>query len=171
MNKWVYRLGLFLMWPLLLLTGCGETATTPPITEGFSCHTVITYREMCLEGELTCGKGGAVEMAFVQPKSLNGITLRWDGKEMQMALGGMHLTVAAEKVPQSALLCCLAQVLTAEHKAGNRTDSGYVITGELDGKGYELVCDPAVGAPLSLSLPEEELSATFTDFRVLEETE
>ncbi|MBE6807162.1 MAG: hypothetical protein E7527_04020 [Ruminococcaceae bacterium] len=170
MNKWVYRIAWLFTLPLLFLTGCGETATAPPITDGFTCHTAVTYREMSLEGDLTCGKDGSVRMAFDQPKSLYGIALRWDGTEMQMELGEMSLAVPAEKVPQSALLCCLARVLSADHDAGSRTDEGYVITGQVEGKAYELVCDPASGTPVSLSIPEEELSATFTEFQALEST-
>lgn len=168
MKKWVYKIGVLLLAPLLLLTGCGDTHTAPPITDGFTCHTAVTYREMSIEGDLTCGKDGTVQMAFDQPKSLYGITLAWDGQEMAMELGGMSLTVAADKVPQSALICCLARVLAAKHGDGSRTDDGYVIAGEVDGMAYELVCDPTSGTPVSLSMPEEELTATFTDFEMLE---
>ena len=168
MNKWVYKAALLLALPLLLLTGCGETNTAPPITDGFSCHATVSYREMSIEGALTCGKNGLVELSFDQPKSLYGITLRWDGTEMKMVLGDMSLAVPAEKVPQSALLCCLAGVLSADHGDGTITDTGYVMTGEVDGNAYELVCDPDTGTPRTLSMPEEELIATFTDFKALE---
>ena len=171
MNKWVYKVALFLSVPMLLLVGCGDAAPASPITDGFSCHAAVTYREMDIEGDLTCGKDGTVELSFDQPKSLYGITLRWDGKEMKMALGEMSLAVPAEKVPQSALLCCLAQVLAADHGGGTNTDDGYVIAGEVDGKTYELVCASDSGTPIALSMPEEELTATFTEFKTLESTE
>lgn len=168
MNKWVYQIGALLCAMLLFLSGCGDANTVPPITDGFTCHTVVTYREMSLEGDLTCGKDGGVQMTFAQPKSLYGITLAWDGQEMTMELGGMSLSVEADKVPQSALLCCLARVLGADHGAGSRTEDGYVIAGEIEGKAYELVCDATSGTPLSLSIPDEELTATFSDFKALE---
>ena len=170
MNKWVCRWALLLALPLLLLSGCGEETVPSPITDGFTCHATISYREMSIEGDLTCGTDGAVEMTFAQPKSLYGITLRWNGTEMTMALGEMSLAVPADKVPQSALLCCLAGVLAADHSAGSRTDDGYVIDGEIEEKTYQLVCDSATGVPLSLTMPEEELTATFTDFKSLEPT-
>lgn len=170
MNKWVCKM-MLLVLPLVMLCGCGESAAVLPITDGFTCHTAVSYREMSIEGTLACGKDGTVEMSFDQPKSLYGITLRWDGNEMKMALGDMSLAVPAEKVPQSALLCCLAGVLAADHDEGVRADAGYVITGEVDGKAYELVCDPEIGAPISLALPEEELTAVFTEFKALELTE
>ena len=43
-------------------------------------------------------------------------------------------------------------------------------SGEVGGKAYELVCDPDTGAPVSLSMPEEELAAVFTEFTSLETT-
>ena len=32
MNKWVCKMGLFLVLPLLVLTGCGASKEMPPIT-------------------------------------------------------------------------------------------------------------------------------------------
>lgn len=172
MNKWVCRVGLVLLCvPLLLLTSCGEKAVVPPITDGFTCYADVTYQEMELKGKLTCGKDGTVQMRFDEPKSLKGITLLWDGNEMKMALGEMSMSVPREKVPQGALLCCLAQVMAADHKEGKAVDDRYVIAGETEGKAYELVCDPQTGTPLSLSIPDEELTATFTDFHSLKPEE
>ena len=168
MNKRVCRIGVLLMLPLFVFSGCGQKAAIPPITDGFTSHVAVEYREMLIEGDLTCGQDGAVAMDFTLPKSLYGVSLRWDGQEMSIALGGMHLAVPAEKVPQSALLCCLAGVLAADHEMDGTTDEGSVITGQVDGKAYELVCDAKTGFPLRLSMPEEELEATFTAFQLLE---
>ena len=172
MNNWVCRVGLVLLCvPLLLLTSCGEQVVVPPITDGFTCYADMTYQEMELKGKLTCGKDGTVQMQFDEPKSLKGITLRWDGNEMKMMLGEMSMSVPQEKVPQGALLYCLAQVMAADPKEGKAVDDRYVITGEMEGKTYELVCDPQTGTPLTLSIPEEELTATFTEFQSLKPEE
>ena len=163
-----YRLQkvLVLLMALTLLCGCGAKGSggaTDPITEGFSCRAAIRYGEMDIDARLTCTPEGKMTVAFALPKSLSGVTLGWDGTDMTMELGGISLAVPAEKVPESALIRCLVQVLSATHPAGSRTQEGYVINGEVEGKAYALVCDPTTGLPVSLTVPEEGLEAAFTE--------
>ena len=163
MKHWLH-VWLVLLTVFALLCGCGaQRETLDPVTEGFSCRAAITYGEMEVDARLACTPEGKMTISFLLPKSLSGVTFGWDGAAMTMELGGMSLALPAEKVPQSALLYCLVQVLEAEHPVGTRTEDGYVITGEADGKTYTLVCDPATGLPQSLSMPEEELEAFFTE--------
>lgn len=153
-----------LLIALILLCGCGaKSPAGDPVTEGFSCRAAIRYGEMDIDARLTCTPEGSMTVAFALPKSLSGVVLGWNGTDMTLELGGMSLALPAEKVPESALVRCLAQVLGATHPTGTRTEEGYVISGETEGKAYALVCDPATGLPVSLSVPEEGLEATFTE--------
>lgn len=162
MNQRVLRLCAVLC-AALLLVGCGAPQLAAPVTDGFTCRAAMQYREMAVEGELTCSADGGASLSFALPKSLQGVTLAWDGREMAMELGGMSLAVPSDKVPESALIRCLLTVLTAAHPGGSLTDDGYVIEGEAEGTAYTLVCDPTSGLPLSLTVPDEELEAVFTD--------
>ena len=166
MKRWLHRIAMVAGAVVLLLTGCAAghpDNTVQPVTADFSCRAVIHYRELELEADLTRQTDGKLILAFSKPNSLSGITLGWDGKDMTMELGGMSLFMAAEKVPESALIRCLLRVLAASHPAGTETDEGYTVTGEAEGMAYVLVCDPVTGLPLSLTVPEEELTATFTE--------
>lgn len=159
---------------LLLLTGCASIHpdnTVQPVVAGFSCQANIHYRELELVAQLTRQVDGSLETTFALPQSLSGITLGWDGTDMTMTLGGVTMALPVGKVPESALIRCLLSVLAAEHQAGTQTEEGYVINGEAEGKAYVLVCDPDSGLPRSLSMPEEELSATFTAATSLTENE
>ena len=129
----------------------------------------MQYREMAVEGELTCTTDGAASLSFTLPKSLQGIALHWDGRSMAMELGNMSLEVPSDKVPESALIRCMLSVLTAVHPTGSLTEEGYVIEGEAEGTAYRLVCDPTSGLPLSLSVPSQELEAVFTDMTRLQD--
>ena len=169
MKQWVLRLFAVLS-ALLLLAGCDASSSVDPITSGFTCHTAMQYREMAVEGTLTCSTDGRATLAFTLPKSLQGVTLGWDGSGMTMELGGMRMAMPTEKVPESALIRCLLTVLTAAHPAGDLTDEGYVIQGQVEHLNYTLVCDPTSGLPLSLSIPDEPLEAVFTDMTRLSET-
>ncbi|MBQ9859307.1 MAG: hypothetical protein IJO76_01340 [Clostridia bacterium] len=157
---------------LLIITGCsGAAPKVQPKTDGFSCQAAIHYRELELVAQLTRQGNGELETTFSLPKSLSGITLGWDGTDMTMTLGGVTMTLPTEKVPESALIRCLLDVLAAQHTGGTQTEEGYVINGEVQGKAYVLVCDPDTGLPKSLSVPEEELSAVFTAMEILPKTE
>lgn len=104
---------------------------------------------------------------FTLPKSLQGVTLGFDGTEMTMGLGGMDLAVPTEQIPQSALLVCLLRTLSASHPDGAETEEGLVVRGEVEQTAYVLVCDPVSGLPRSLSVPDEELEAVFTEVKPL----
>ncbi len=153
---------------LLLLVGCAVgKKEVQPVTRGFTCRTAIEYRELELDGQLTCFDNGKLQLAFSRPLSLSGITIAWDGENMTMELGGVSIRVAEEKIPESALVKGLLQVLTAEAAAGVVSKEGYVFTGEVDGQAYTLVCDATTGLPRSLSVPENELHASFTETSLL----
>ncbi|MBQ8683939.1 MAG: hypothetical protein IJ518_05430 [Clostridia bacterium] len=165
MKRWIHTLAVMITLAICF-TGCtagGNHAGIKPVTADFSCEAVIHYRELELEADLTRQTDGKLILAFSRPNSLSGITLGWDGTDMTMELGGMSLSLAADKVPESALIRCLLQVLAAAHPAGAETEEGYTVSGEAEGLAYVLVCDPATGLPLSLTVPEQELTATFTD--------
>ncbi len=158
---------------LLLLAGCGRSRhgdSAPPVTEGFTCQATIQYRDMGLQGRLARDTDGKLTLAFSLPKTLEGVTIGWNGSDMTMELGGMSIAVPTEQVPQGALIQRLLQVLSADHRDGTVTDEGYVIAGDIEGAAYTLVCDPATGLPVTLSLPTEELEVAFTEATLTEST-
>ena len=97
---------LLLLAALLLLAGCASqtNSSIQPVTTGFSCQAAIHYRDLELVSQLTCTADGGVKTTFVLPKSLNGITLGWNGTDMTMELGDATIALPAEKVPESALM-------------------------------------------------------------------
>lgn len=168
MKRSVFVLSAVLL--ISLLSGCTRNHpdnAVSPVTNGFTCEAVIRYHELELQGQLSRHSDGKLLMAFTAPKSLNGIALGWDGTHMTMELGGMSVDVPTEKVPQGALIQRLLQVLCATHTNGTVTDEGYVVAGEIEGQPYTLVCNPDTGLPCSLSLPEEELDAVFSNASIL----
>ncbi len=161
MKKWVSSV--LSLWMAVCLVGCGAEKAPEPPENGFTCRTAVQYQDMTVEGTLTCTADGTMTLECTLPKSLYGVTLGYDGTGMTMGLGEMQIAVPAEKVPQSALIGCLARVLTADHTAGEMTDEGYVISGSVEEVAYTLVCDPITGLPTSLSVPAQQLTAVFTE--------
>lgn len=166
MKKWVSLVLSVLIG--LSLTGCGEEKPPSLPENGFTCQTTVQYKEMTVEGTLTCTGDGNLTLECTLPKSLYGVTLGYDGTGMTMGLGKMQVAIPAESVPQSALIGCLARVLTADRGDGTLTDEGYVFSGQVEDTAYTLVCDPATGLPVSLTVPAEEMTAVFTEVTVLD---
>ncbi len=147
----------------LLLAGCGrQEPAAPSVASAFSCRVAVNYRELALQGELCRLPENKLQLTFDQPKSLSGVTIGWDGKDMTMELAGISVSVAPDKVPESALIKSLLGVLTATPDNGMLTEEGYVTEGQVDGLAYTLVCDSETGIPTALSVPENELSVVFS---------
>ena len=166
--KRVFGILLVLVTAFLCLSGCGKKTTIEPITDGFTAQATIRYKEMDVKGQFTCSTDGRVTMVFTEPKSLDGVTLGWTGTQMQMQLGGMAIAVAEDSMPDGGLIRCLVEVLShVEPKKGKQDGKDYVISGEAEGKAYTLVCDAETGLPKSLSVPDQNLTATFSEVTVL----
>ena len=161
MKKWVCTAAVVAL--MLCVSGCTGDKPAETVTDGFTCRVAAAYREMNVEGDLVCADDGDLSLTFTLPKSLQGVTLGWDGEEITLSLGEMTMDMPADSVPQSALIRCLSRVLTAPHGDGTDTEDGYRVTGEVEDTAYTIVFDSATGLPLSLSVPDEELEATFTD--------
>ncbi len=155
---------------LVGLVGCTSTGKeVQPITSGFTCLAEISYRELELGGQLTRYDDGKMVLTFAEPSSLSGLSVGWNGKDMTMELGGMSIAISEDKVPQSALVKGLLHVLSAEAADGVPEDDEYIFTGTVDGMDYILSCDAATGLPRSLSMPDNELQARFSQVRALTE--
>ncbi|MBQ5840803.1 MAG: hypothetical protein IIW40_02490 [Clostridia bacterium] len=170
MKRWILSV-VTALTVCMVTVGCGighPNNTAQPVTDGFTCRAEIQYHELELHAQLSRQDDGKLLLAFSLPKSLSGVALGWNGSAMTMELGGMSVAVPADRVPQGALIQRLLQVLSTTPSGGSVTDEGYVMTGDVDGEAFTLVCDPQTGLPRSLSLPTEELEAAFFDCSLLQ---
>lgn len=164
---------LFAMLAVILLVamlfGCGKgrADAAKPVTTGFTCAVDIAYRDLALKGQLSRGQDGRLLVSLTEPPSLSGMAVSWDGTEMAMELGGLRVPVNADNVPQGALIKSLMTVLTNAPNNGELTDEGYTVNGEIDGKAYTIVCAPDTGLIRSLSVPDDDLTVTFSETALL----
>ena len=168
MKQWISRaVSLLCGCGLLLLVSCGTGGgAAPAVTRGFTADAAAAYGEMTLQGKVRCAPDGKLQLTVSQPKSLSGVTIGWDGTDMTMELAGTSVKIPPEKVPESAFINELLAVLTAEHPVGQSTDEGTAFTGQVNGMAYTLVCDADSGLPKSLSVPENEMTVTFSNVAV-----
>lgn len=167
------------LWPVLLalvvlLTGCNPRSSskveTPHVT-GFSCSAAGTYREEAVAGTLTRSAAGLLTVTLSEPSSLDGLTMTWNGENVKLRMLGIEWSISPDAIPQAALGVRILQSLDAVvhgEGEGERTADGRLrTTGTAGDAAFTLYSDPATGALLSLEVPSEELTLTFSDFRPL----
>ena len=104
---------------LLVLVGCSAgSGAVPPVTNGFTCTAAIDYRELSVEGTMTCLDDGKLMLSFTHPDTLSGVTISWDGERMAMELAGVTVHLEESAIPQSALIKSVLEVLNASHGDG-----------------------------------------------------
>lgn len=169
MKRFFLQMGVWLCCLLsLLLVGCSAGGTgVVPVTDGITGYAVIDYRELSVEGQMTCLDNGKLLLEFARPETLSGIVLSWDGQQMAMELAGVTVELQEKAVPEGALIKNMLQVLKAPHREGVLSETGSTYTGAIGEMSYTLICDPDTGLPQSLSVPENELRASFTEMKRL----
>lgn len=164
----------------VLLTGCNQATATaePPSATGFSCSAVGTYRGEEVAGTLNRTSAGLLTVSLTAPESLDGLTMVWDGEEVTLRLLGIEWAISPDAIPQAALGERILRALDAVVYGESETDSSLTDDGRLKTTGsagtdaattgnaaFTLYSDPATGALLSLEVPTEELTLTFSDFQ------
>jgi|LSQX01.1.fsa_nt_gb hypothetical protein len=155
---------------VLCFAACSKKADAEkPVVTGFSCDVEVKYGEMDVKGRLTRSSAGTLIFDVNEPKTLNGLSMQWNGETISLKLHGFSFGVDPETVPQSALGKCILGVLDAAlgmHDGGKVTDEGLVTKGSSSSGEFEILSDPKTGSLLRLRIPSENLTATFSNFKL-----
>ena len=167
MKKWICAVCAWLL--CLLPAGCMRTGggTVQPVTKGFTCQIAMQYRDLALKGQLSRQEDGRLLLTFSEPSSLCNVAIGCDGEKLTMELAGMSIAVDPEKVPHRALIACLQRAFSQKTASVRTGSEGLVVEAGDGGTACTLVCDLTTGLPRSLSMPEEELEAAFSDVHLL----
>ena len=153
----------------LVLSACSskKNGAEEPVTAGFECDMDVQYRDMEVKGHLTRQTAGTLLLEVTEPATLNGLSMEWDGENVQLRLHGLSFDVDPSAIPQSALGKGILGALDTAlglHEDRTVTEEGVSTKGStLDGE-FTLVSDPETGNLLSLTIPSLELTAQFSNF-------
>lgn len=161
----------------LLIVGCHRPQTTaPPIATGFSCTARGTYRGEEVAGTITRTAAGLLTISLTAPEALDGLSMAWDGESVTLKLLGIEWAINPDTIPEAALgervLRALDAVVYGEYADESAlTDDGRLKTvgtagDTADNAAFTLYSDPESGALLSLEVPSEELTLTFSEFQI-----
>lgn len=153
----------------VLLTSCapGSSGHTAPTFTGFSCSADIAYRDLTVKGRLSRVSAGTLTLDIEEPSTLSGMTLSWDGEQIQVKMLGLSVDLEPADIPASALGSALVDTLDAALRVQDQavlSDGVMKLDGECAAGSYTVTSDPATGALLTLTVPDLELSASFADF-------
>lgn len=157
----------------VFLSACACSRPKPaekPITIGFECNAAIRYGDMNVKGHLKRSTAGTLEMDIDEPETLKGMSMVWNGEKITLKMYGLSFDVSPDNIPQSALGLSILKALDAmlsDKGSGRITGDGFTTSGVFNGSKFEIVSDPSTGKLLSLKIPSIELSADFTDFKLL----
>lgn len=166
------RLACLVLSLVFVLTFCScakKKKAEQPVTTGFECDVDVQYKDMNVKGHLTRTSAGTLRMDVTEPKTLNGLSMEWDGNNITFKLHGLSFGVNPDSVPQSALGKSMLEAFDAAlgvRDSGTVTKDGLSTTGQSAAGAFELISDPDTGALLTLKIPSSELTATFSNFSI-----
>lgn len=157
----------------MVLGSCGKKGggdgwtpqeTAALFSAGFSTQAEIVLGEMALSGELS-REGTRTSLSLTAPEHLEGLSFSVEGGKADVTYKG--LSVQGDKLPVPALGRAVALVMDAlTHPelltAGTDENGEPILSGKTENGVFTLVMDDT--APLSLEIPELQLSCTFTGF-------
>lgn len=163
LTGWLLGLVLLMGW----LSGCRPATTAPPAATDFACRFSAVYGDLSAEGTLTRRSAGTLELTFSEPATLEGLTVIWDGAQVTFSLYGVQFAVDAAHIPEQALGEAVREALDSVLQGNTdlRREGG---TAVLEGTGpagsYTLVCHGETGYPMTLTVPDLELTVSFWDY-------
>lgn len=172
-NKTIYIALIFMITLNLMLSSCKKQPTykgEAPIGIEFSADIYAKYDGMDIEAKLNRSYIGMLTLEVLQPDTIAGTSMVWDGRDITISYGGMSFVVNGSEFPQAALGTAIISVLddavSLAPNLGELTDAGRVISGENDHGSYTLISDPDTGNLISLEIPERKLSVRFDNFQI-----
>lgn len=146
-------------------------STEEPVSTGFECDVDLTYKDLNVQGHLSRLSAGTLMLDITAPKTLEGMTMQWDGETISLKMYGLSFGLDPAEIPETALGKSLLDALdgiqgTGQNPDSTLTDDGLLTRGSSTGGSFEFLSDPETGSLLSLKVPSADLTATFSNFQL-----
>ena len=165
---------------VIFLTSCGtvggeKTSPKEVLTEPFSCTANIVTPDIEAIGTLSHEGLGSWNIEFSEPSTLSGVQLIFDGINSETSYKGLSFSMPKDAVPINSILLCLAnaidEISTNEENSATSKDNTLTFKGSTDCGDYILTVDENTGNLNTFQMDNLELTITFSDFKVLENSE
>lgn len=132
----------------------------------FTAAAEISYKGLAFKADCNKTDAKTLTLTLTEPKELAGVTIGVANNQATVSYGEMSVTLDRDSfLGKSAAGVLLNALNAAGQKQGvhfELTESGAVITGSNEDGDFSLTVDPATGVLVSVSLPDEDFSGTFT---------
>lgn len=154
----------------LTLCGCGAkmpfVQRAPSFDTTYTVTADITYDKVTAKAELTRVNSTEWMFNFVEPKELSGLSVALNDKKYSASLDGLSFS-AADSAVYAAAPQVIAKSVSLLSGATNdkltAEDGVLTFTDEIDGKRVTITADERTGSLISLKLPNQKLSVSFSD--------
>lgn len=173
MKRWQYG-WFFLLLPFLLLAGCNapqNSVPIPPEVSGpFQSTVSLTGEHVAAQAQFSRLEDGAYTLCLQEPAELEGMCLRFEPGLLTIEYRGLVGSYQSDSVPQNLIGM---QLVEAVRMLGQEGAVELALDGDLlkangqlqNGHGnFEATIHAQTGALASITIPEDDFQATFTEF-------
>lgn len=164
------RVAACLLAVLLLLTACGQTATSPPavLSTGFSCAADVTYWERSFGIGLVRPGPGICTIDFQSPETMSGMRIEFEGETMNLTYKGLTLSKDTDDSFRVGFASVLASVLDSACRIDpasiKESGGSLLLEGSTEYGTYTITAQPD-GTLASIEVPDEKLTLALRDFQ------
>lgn len=154
---------------MLIFCGCqakevGKKDYPAPMPERFEASAELTVGDFKALAHVVREGFGAVTVDFSEPSVLSPLTVTAEKGKLNFKYNNISFSIDDGRFPESLylneLLSVFDKIVDLDSIRVSKTDEGWLYSGEISGKKFEMLQSRETGLPQRLSLPE--LSVTLT---------
>ena len=129
----------------ILLCSCGKSKTTVGLNKNsFFTNFTATFNQLEISGKLSEADGGGYKVNLTAPESLQGLQAVYNNGKVVVEYMGLSQEFQKSDLPEYNMifnLCDIIDYVTSNSPAAQKTDTGFKISGNLNGAEYTLFTD------------------------------
>lgn len=140
------------------------------MASGFKCTALVDWNGNSYEIQMSRPSAGNCKINFVQPADLNKLSIESGEGVVTIQFGDLGVSVDPDTLPETAMLNVLMnsfdKCITPQNITASSQNGGYVLVGD-SASGHFTLTLANDYTPLSLQVPNEQMSIRFKDFQYL----
>lgn len=145
-----------------------ETEKLAKLANSFTAAVDITYNELSISGDISRTADNKISLTVNSPEALKGLTFNFDGNNTTVSYYGISFELpentASAKACINAISLAIDNALNGTDTTKNQKDGKLEINGKIADGEYTAIINEKTGIPLSIIIPDLNLSCTFSSF-------
>lgn len=170
-------IALLLTLAVLAFAGCSKTQDNknneeqaPVVPTAYSADLYITYKTKTIEGKYIQKALGNSEIKFTAPRSLNGVSIKYEGTKCTFGYAGLSLSTDLSKIPETNIGKLMIESMQSAAQDSSITkakeDNKWIYSGQTSGHEFIITQDAKTGFFESFEMPEYDFKAELRNFTV-----